>query len=235
MRRRAKAAYEFLLNSDDTPYADFDEEHRAFLQQYPDADDIRRKRWLQFIEREGIECALWPQLYWKMDKCLTCIRATDPRRLARQNKKETVKRIVNVSLTDDEKDFEATAGAQDGTFHSIRRAYAALAMAPLMDYGSSHELLHFAYDLSLWTDLGSKASLGVGVPLRMMISPEYCRSLHLGLTDMVRKRGFPDTYWTIPPLEWSMPHPDWIRQQMAAALRQRMRLAVPETLHIAHV
>ena len=181
MRRRAKAAYEFLLNSDDTPYADFDVEHRAFLQQYPHADDIPRKRLLQFIEREGIECALWPQLFWKMDRCLTYIRATDPRRLARQNKKETVKRIVNVSLTDDEKDFEATAGAQDGTFHSIRRAYAALTMAPLMDYGSLYELLHFGYDLSLWTDLGSKASLGIGMPLRLMISREYWRSLHLGI------------------------------------------------------
>ena len=44
----------------------------------------------------------------------------------------------------------------DGQRRSTKRAYAALALCARIGFGSSYELLHFAYDLNLWTALGAK-------------------------------------------------------------------------------
>ena len=40
--------------------------------------------------------------------------------------------------------------------HSVRRSFAAKAMGPLLDYSTSYELLHFVFDLTLWSDIGAK-------------------------------------------------------------------------------
>ncbi|CAJ1394494.1 unnamed protein product, partial [Effrenium voratum] len=43
-----------------------------------------RRRPLQALEEPGVECALWPDLYWDSDCCETVVRATDARRLQRR-------------------------------------------------------------------------------------------------------------------------------------------------------
>lgn len=175
--------------------------------------------------------------------CLTVVRDTDPRRLARKARQGECTSHIAEDVPDrsGESDAEGDDEKSEHTvLHSIRRAYAALATSSVLEYGASYELLHFAYDLSLWTDLGSKRNLGKGVTLRLMMknhsfSPEYWRSLHLGAIGLVRQRGFPQLFWTIAPLEWSFPYHEWLRHHLATSLRARMRLAVSETLHIAHV
>ncbi|CAJ1335528.1 unnamed protein product, partial [Effrenium voratum] len=83
-RRKARAARAFLLGSADSEYKAFDAKHKEFLRQNPGALEAERRRPLQAIEQPGVECALWPDLYWDSDLCETVARATDVRRLRRQ-------------------------------------------------------------------------------------------------------------------------------------------------------
>ena len=77
----ARAAYDYLMNSKESAYRDFVKRHRHFLQRHPHADERHRKQPLRFIEEEGLECSIWPHLYWRRDLCETVERATDVRRL----------------------------------------------------------------------------------------------------------------------------------------------------------
>ena len=76
-QQQAWAAYEYLRNNNPA-YGEFLDEHDAFLQEHPNPTDKQRMRWLRFIEREGVECALWPHLFWQKDLCFTYERATAP-------------------------------------------------------------------------------------------------------------------------------------------------------------
>ena len=144
----------------------------------------------------------------------------------------------NVS-SDDDGDMGSAA---DGERHSTKRAYAALALASRIGYGSSCEILHFAYDLSLWSALGAKkrTSMDYDMPMRVLMkdhtfSPLYWKAVHWALIDMVRQMGYPKIFWTISPYEWSMPYHQWMLDEMAKELRGRMDLPVAETLHLTHV
>ena len=139
-------------------------------------------------------------------------------------------------------DSHSEAGGADGERHSVKRAYAALALCSRIGYGSSYDLLHFAYDLCLWSALGArkKTSSDHNVPMRVMMkdhsfSPLYWKSVNWALVDMVRQMGYPKVFWTISPYEWSMPYHEWMLDEMAKELRGRMDLPVAETLHLTHV
>eukprot|EP00975_Prorocentrum_lima_P060451 12679106-Prorocentrum_lima.AAC.1 len=59
-RDHALAARHFLRESSTSSYKLFDDEHIDFLARHPAPDDRQRRRRLQFIERVGVECAVWP-------------------------------------------------------------------------------------------------------------------------------------------------------------------------------
>ena len=81
--------------------------HHKFLDKHPDADERKRRRRLQFVEMPGLETALWPVLFYDDELCLTNVRATDTRRLARKEESDS---------SDDE---------GDASRHSTKRAYGA--------------------------------------------------------------------------------------------------------------
>ena len=87
-RRKLRAAYDYLMSGDNekrefpSKYKDFVKRHERFLRRHPDPTDGQRRRPLQFLESEGLECALWPSLYWCNEMCETTERLTDGRRLA---------------------------------------------------------------------------------------------------------------------------------------------------------
>ena len=249
MRRKARAAYDFLMASDDTPYSDFVAEHDKFLQEHPGADDLARRRRLQFIERIGVECALWPRLFWDIKMTFTHERATDPRRVIRQEHAATLEDVLNADQSDEETEdgqdnemfSEGEEPKDDGaTRHSIKRLFAALALGKLLGYAADFELLQFAYDLNLWSSIGSKKNLQLAVPMRLMLkgeafSPHYWRGVHYALLDMVRQVGYPRIFFTIAPYEWSFPYHEWVRDEMQKMLKERLFLPAAETLHMVHV
>ena len=129
-----------------------------------------------------------------------------------------------------------------GAVASVKRAYQALVSSPVIGYGASYELLHYTFDLQLWTMLGAKRNLKVGdvIPLRLLLKGEsfnalYWRSAHLALVDLVRQRGYPKVFWTMAPLEASFPYHTAVRDELAKVRRRRMKLPVLETLHMTHV
>ncbi|CAE7707363.1 pif1 [Symbiodinium sp. CCMP2592] len=89
VRKQAQKAFAFLMQSRHSEYAAFVKQHRRFLRAHPDACQSDRRRPLQMIEAPGIETALWPDLYWHSDLCETVQRATDARRLQRQQLQDT--------------------------------------------------------------------------------------------------------------------------------------------------
>ncbi|CAE7365302.1 unnamed protein product [Symbiodinium natans] len=263
MRTKARAAYDFLMASDDTPYATFVAEHAEFLEEHPGADELTRRRRLQFIERLGVECALWPGLFWDVKRTFTHERATDPRRVIRQERAATLEDVLNAGRAAERAAFPAAesdeevegnddseeesqvadeedAEANDATRHSMKRLFAALALGRLLGYAGDFELLQFVYDLNLWSSIGSKKNLQLPTPMRLMLkgeafSPHYWRGVHYALLDMVRQVGYPRIFFTIAPYEWSFPYHEWVRDEMQKLLKERLFLPVAETLHIVHV
>jgi hypothetical protein len=78
----------------------------------------------------------------------------------------------------DDSGEEVQDDMDDGKRHSIKRAYAALALSPELDLGGNYEVLHYLDDLNLWSALGSRRSLGLDVPMRVLakgfsFSPMY--------------------------------------------------------------
>jgi hypothetical protein len=94
LRPPTRAAYEYLMNSELSDYSKYIGEHEKFLEKYQrrKPTEKQRKMPLRFIEREGLECALWPHLYWHRNLCETVGRQHDERHM----------RARRTALTDDE-------------------------------------------------------------------------------------------------------------------------------------
>ena len=220
-RRRAKAALRHLLSDDASAYRKFHADHQEFLNLHDgEVLETAAKRPLHFIEELGLECAVWPALYWKTSMCETHERYTDARRLERET------------------DLEEGA---DGQRHSIKRSFRAKLLSPLLSYGSNFGLLQFVYDLQLWTELGAKRNLAErqGSKTRLMMaqhpmSPLYWRAVLAGLQDLVRQIGPPQLYLTFAPWELSLPYSDFLLDELRKQLRTRYGAPAHETLHIAH-
>ena len=79
-RAKAKAARKFLRSNADSAYGEFAIKHEQFRAESPDADQTARRRRLAFLERPGLERALWPALFWNKSMTFSQERASDPRR-----------------------------------------------------------------------------------------------------------------------------------------------------------
>eukprot|EP00971_Amphidinium_carterae_P130374 2582834-Amphidinium_carterae.4 len=191
-RKRARNALKFLKQDANCSYSYFLDLHNQFLHKHPDADEKKRKRPLRFIEEQGLECALWPHLYWHHNLCETTVRASDERR----------KRARYTGLSDnssqnskDEDGDEANIDLKEGR-HSIKKNFLKKVLSPVIGYSEEYELLHFVYDLVMWSNLGGCKNASKGVPLRLALKgspifPEYWRVRHQGLIDLQRQIGPP--------------------------------------------
>ena len=218
-------AFKFLMDSEECNYSDWVVRHRAFWQKYPDANAERRKRPLQFLEEGGIETALWPHLYWHYELCETVTRLSDIRRKQRG---QAVERN------------DAAMPEEEATRQSAKRNFLAKVWGPIADYAGEYELLHFVYDLSLWSDVGGKKGALRGMPMWQAMknapwTPQYWKVRHAAALDMQAQCGYPTAFLTWAPFEWSAPYHEWLLQQMAQLGRQRLQLAGPEALHLAHL
>ena len=226
-RKAAKKAFKFLVESDRCNYFDWMERHRKFLLAHPGADAERRKRPLRYIEEKGIETALWPHLYWDLQLCETTARLADVRRHVRSRAEEN--------------DEEDGAGADEQAGRqSLKRNFLLKALGPIADYAGEYELLHFVFDLSTWSDVGGKKGKLQGVPMWQAMkgavwTPQYWKVRHAAALDMQAQCGYPVAFLTWAPFEWSAPYHQWLLRQMGQLGRQRLQLAGPEALHLAHL
>ena len=124
--------------------------------------------------------------------------------------------------------------------HSIRQSFMSKVLSPVIGYAEEYELLHFVYDLCMWSGLGGCKNATRGIPLRLAMkgasfTPGYWKVRHLGLIDMQRQCGHAALFRTRAPYEKSFPYHQWVLDEMAKAGRGRQNLAGLETLHMAHV
>ena len=113
-------------------------------------------------QREGLECALWPDLFTQRQDTLTWVRM---QRMSRQ--------VAAHGSTLEERFFPGEEDEVGNEFSedytSTKRAFAALALSPALDFGASYELLHLSFDINLWTAVGSKKNAGLAVPMRLLM------------------------------------------------------------------
>ncbi len=105
-------------------YGEFYDEHIAFLQRYPSADARQRKRWLRFIEREGLECALWPHMFQERQQFLTWTRLQSTTRQARAEHKSTLESRFDAVDEGDRNQEEAPPDLA-----GVRRVYMSLVLS----------------------------------------------------------------------------------------------------------
>ncbi|CAJ1394359.1 unnamed protein product, partial [Effrenium voratum] len=122
-------------------YADFYWEHESFLANNAGCDARARRRWLRFMEKEGLECALWPDLFLERQHCLTWARLQSSSRQARGSERSTLEERLNFDPLNE------TSLPKNAT--GLKRSYMALVLSPILDFSLSYELLHFAFDLGL--------------------------------------------------------------------------------------
>ena len=88
-RRKAAAALQWLLEHDGSSmYKAIHDKHLGFLQELArngvaDLTPAALRLPLNVIESVGIECAVWPHLYWETSMCETFVRSQDARRQER--------------------------------------------------------------------------------------------------------------------------------------------------------
>ena len=135
-RKAAKKALDFLLESEESAYKEFHQRHEEFLQKKGrKAEHKLRRRSLRFIEEPGLECALWPHLYWHKNLCETVARAAADSRMFRQGKGKK-RRVADTESEDLDADQEARSNAskcakrRDGLLNYMRSNFALLARVP---------------------------------------------------------------------------------------------------------
>ena len=75
-RRRATKALRHLLTCTDSAYQTFYDFHPDFLRSHgTNIEEKLRKLPLSFLETRGLECAVWPEIYWHRNLCETVTRA----------------------------------------------------------------------------------------------------------------------------------------------------------------
>ena len=88
-RTTAWAAYHFLMDDQASVYGYYVGEHHEFLNRWPAANERQRLRPLALLEADGIECALWPCLFWDVSLAFTRERLTNPGRHASRRRRIT--------------------------------------------------------------------------------------------------------------------------------------------------
>lgn len=251
-RRAARAAFNHLMDDENSAYASFIDKHEKFLAKHgTNAAEKRRRRPLRFMEEEGLECALWPHLYWHKNLCETVARASHEARQRRRRNRFAVDSTdeEEEEQEDQQKQEEEEEGADGGAPKietskqgRIKRGFVRKLLSPVLGYGADLELVQFVYDLSMWTTVGTKKNISSssGIPLRALLkgspwTPQYWRIKHQAVIDMQRQCGNASLFRTRAPYERSFPYHSWILDEQSKLGRERLHLPAAETLHMAHV
>ena len=234
-RKKAKKALKYLLKPDTrSQYKKFYRDHLKFLEvNGARAEETNRKLPLRWIEKKGLECCLWPHLYWTTNLCETVVRGAHTKRKNRQ-------RPRHESNSDERSGSEVNELIQQSG--RIRQNFMRKVYSPVIGYGTSYELLHFVYDLSMWTTIGTKKNIAsqYNVALRLVLkgcpwAPQYWRIKHQAVIDLQRQCGNAALFRTRAPYERTFPYHRWIMDEQWKSCKRRTHASGPETLHMAHV
>ena len=153
----------------------------------------------------GVEAALWPNLYHQNSLCESFLEGQETR----------------------------TSG---------KVSFMTKIASAVSDYAMHYDLLHYHYDRWLFKTItgainsAKQAQCSPATALEAKtFSHQYWTNQHRYLMDAVRQFGFPSMFITISPFEWTFPFPPWLEHIRNQTGKGVTELAIPETIHIAHV
>ena len=119
----------------------------------------------EFIESFGLECCLWPHLYWCTSMCETSVRHNDARRVHRQRRHgddtDSSVDTFSTSTTSQKQDRAHLRGRA-----SLKQGFMSKVLSPVIGDGTTYDLFHFVYHLWLWSTVGA-AKNSTRCPLRV--------------------------------------------------------------------
>ena len=170
--------------------------------------DVREPRIFELFSHEsfhGVEAALWPHLYHHNSLCESFLEGQETRK-------------------------------------SRKVSFMAKIASPVSDYAMNYDLLHYHYDCWLFKTItgainsAKQAQCSPATALEAKtFSHQYWTNQHRYLIDAVRQFGFPSMFITISPFEWIFIFPPWLEHLRNQTGKGATELAIPETIHIAHV
>ena len=153
----------------------------------------------------GVECALWPALYFRMSLCESVLEGQNNRASGKISYMHKVlSPVVDFTINYDILQYQYDRWL----FKTITGAVNAS-----KDSGCSPN-----------RSLENKS-----------FSKTFWQHQHLFLIDAVHQYGFPSLFITISPYEWTFPCPPFIEEIRNTYGKDTTEVAVLETLHIAHV
>ena len=153
----------------------------------------------------GVEAALWPHLYYDNSLCESFLEGQQTRK-------------------------------------SGKVSFMTKIASPVSDYAINYDLLHYHYDRWLFKTItgainaAKQAQCSPATALEAKtFSHQYWMNQHRYLIDGVPQFGFPSIFITISPFEWTFPFHPWLENLRNQTGKAPTELAIPETIHIAHV
>ena len=153
----------------------------------------------------GVEAALWPHLYYNNSLCESFLEGQQTRK-------------------------------------SGKVSFMTKIASPVSDYAINYDLLHYHYDRWLFKTItgainaAKQAQCSPATALEAKtFSHQYWMNQHRYLIDGVPQFGFPSIFITISPFEWTFPFHPWLENLRNQTGKGPTELAIPETIHIAHV
>lgn len=111
----------------------------------------------------------------------------------------------------------------------------------IADYAIHYDLLHYHYDCWLFNTITGAINSGIKAQCSLTtsfdaktFSHQYWANQHRYLINPVRQFGSP-VFITISPFEGTFPFPPWLNNLRNETGKGPTELAIPETIHIAHV
>ena len=198
-RDRLLDAYYYLLHSPESSYSQFIRmqlrgERRPFLYEIYSSPRYR-----------GVECALWPALYFRTSLCESVLEGQNNRASGKISYMHKVlSPVVDFAINYDILQYQYDRWLFK-TITGTVNASKASGCSP------NQSLKNKSFSKTFW------------------------QHQHLFLIDAVHQYGFPSLFITISPYEWTFPFPPFIQEIRNTYGKDTTEVAVLETIHIAHV
>lgn len=153
----------------------------------------------------GVECALWPSLYYDRSLCESILEGQQSRE---SGKVAFLTKCCSV-VPDYQLNFELLHYQYDRWL--FKTVTGAVNTAKFSGCSPATSLQHKTFSVGYW------------------------QWQHCLLIDAVKQFGYSSFFLTISPFEWSFPFPDWLKSLRQETGRGATELPMLETLHIAHV
>lgn len=198
-KTRCENAYNHLMTTSSSRYSHFVRYRETILAQRSDLNLFN------FKNTEGIECALWPNLYPYTSWCESVLSDSG----SRMSSKVSFNTKLHSEIIDYGMHFELLQFQYDRWLY--KTVSGAINTARFQNCSPARALDTKTFSATYW------------------------QWQHRYVLDAVEQFGLPDVFITLSPYEWSFPFPEWLENIRKLTGKRPTELAGLETAHIVHV